>query len=545
MSAFTATPPTFSVLIVDDNPNNLFTLRALLKRVHDCAVIEADSGAQALTCVLERQINLILLDVQMPGMDGFETARHLQMMERTRNIPIIFVTAIFKSEEFIHRGYGIGAVDYMTKPIDDNLLINRVHLYQSIHRRELQLSSVVTRLRLQEEALVKAKDAVEQQVAARTAELAQEQQRLSNILWGTGVGTWEWNVQTGQAYFNERWAQMVGYTLEELSPVSINTWKHLAHPDDLALSKEVLARHFGGKTDHYELEARMRHKEGHWIWILNRGKVVSYTPDGQPEWMAGTHWEITARKQDEEALRKQSAALAHSNAELEQFAYVASHDLRQPLRMINSYVQLLERRLADKLDDDTRQMMHFATDGAKRMDQMLVSLLEYSRVGRKGQPLVPMSSRDGVDEALRFLAPAVREAHATIHTSGDWPEIVASRDEFTRLWQNLIGNAIKYRAPDRAPELQITVASEENSWRFCVADNGIGIDPGQFDRLFRVFQRLQTRDKYEGTGIGLAVARKIVERHGGHIWVESNGLGQGCRFCFTLPMRHADIKETL
>jgi PAS domain S-box-containing protein len=493
--------------------------------------------------------------------------------------------------------------------------------------------------------------------------LAEKQQRLANILWGTGVGTWEWNVQTGETRFNERWAEIVGYRLEELAPVNIETWARLAHPDDLVRSGELAARHFSGEADHYECEARMRHKDGHWIWVLDRGKVVSRTPDGKPEWMAGTHWEITERKAIEESLRnsekllkeaqrmamigswelnlssnqltwsdeifrifeidksqfgasyeaflsaihpedreavnaayvgslntrapyaiehrllfadgrvkhvreqcettfgdtgqalrsagtvqditerkhsehelqERTAALSRSNAELEQFAYVASHDLRQPLRMVNSYVQLLERRLAEKLDGETTEMMHFATDGAKRMDQMLVSLLDYSRVGRKGEPLAPLASRDGVDEALRFLAPAIRDADATVLVSGDWPELVASRDEFTRLWQNLIGNAVKYRAPDRVPEIDITVMPVEAGWRFCVADNGIGIDPTQFDRLFKVFQRLHTRDQYEGTGIGLAVARKIVERHGGRIWVESGGNGQGCRFCFNLP----------
>ena len=146
-----------------------------------------------------------------------------------------------------------------------------------------------------------------------------------------------------------------------------------------------------------------------------------------------------------------------------------------------------------------------------------------------------------MDEALRFLAPAIREANATVRVSGDWPQIVASRDEFTRLWQNLIGNAVKYRVPDRAPELDITVTPEGEGWRFCVADNGIGIDPAQFERLFKVFQRLHTRDQYEGTGIGLAVARKIVERHGGRIWVESGGIGLGCRFCFSLPATTAEV----
>jgi PAS domain S-box-containing protein len=377
---------------------------------------------------------------------------------------------------------------------------------------------------------------------ATEQELRQEQQRLSNILWGTGVGTWEWNVQTGETRFNERWAEIVGYRMEELAPVTIDTWMRLAHPDDLAQSGELLARHFAGESDSYEFEARMRHKDGHWIWVLDRGKLVSRTPDAQPEWMAGTHWEVTARKQAEEALHQKTEALARSNAELEQFAYVASHDLRQPLRMVNSYVQLLERRLAATLDDETREMMHFATDGAKRMDQMLVSLLEYSRVGRRGEPLASLASRAAVDEALRFLDPAINEASATVRVSGDWPEIVASRDEFTRLWQNLIGNAVKYRAPERVPEIDISVTpdTETDGWRFCVADNGIGIEPTQFERLFKVFQRLHTREQYEGTGIGLAVARKIVERLGGRLWVESGGAGQGCRFCFSLPSTVAD-----
>jgi PAS domain S-box-containing protein len=133
--------------------------------------------------------------------------------------------------------------------------------------------------------------------------LQQEQQRLSNILWGTGVGTWEWNVQTGETRFNERWAELVGYTLDELAPLNIDTWMRLAHPDDQPRSGELLARHFSGESDHYECEARMRHKDGHWIWVLDRGKVVSRTPDGKPEWMAGTHWDITERKHLHDALR--------------------------------------------------------------------------------------------------------------------------------------------------------------------------------------------------------------------------------------------------
>ncbi len=235
------------------------------------------------------------------------------------------------------------------------------------------------------------------------------------------------------------------------------------------------------------------------------------------------------------ARRRMEQALAHSNAELEQFAYVVSHDLRQPLRMVNSYVGLLERHLADKLDEDTREMMHFASDGAKRMDQMLVSLLEYSRVGRMGEPMAPLDSRQVLDEALHFLQPAIKESAAEIVITGQWPQVVASRDEFSRLWQNLIDNALKYREPGRPVRIEISAEHGGEGWCFCVHDNGIGIEPDQTKRLFKVFQRLHTRREYEGTGVGLAVARKVVERHGGQIWVESPGKGQGSRFCFTLP----------
>ncbi len=380
--------------------------------------------------------------------------------------------------------------------------------------------------------------------------LREERLRLANILWGTGVGTWEWNVQTGETHFNERWAELIGYRLAELAPISIETWLKYAHPDDLKASQAALNRHFSGESDTYECESRMRHKDGHWIWVLDRGKVNARTAAGEPLWMSGTHFDISERKAKEQALATLTEQLQRSNTELEQFAYVASHDLRQPLRMVSSYVSMLEKILADKLDEETRQMMYFAIDGAKRMDQMLVSLLEYSRVGRKGEPMVALSSRGAVEEALSFLAPAMRESGAQVQLTGEWPELQASRDEFTRLFQNLISNAIKYRAADRVPAIVISaerdrraedeISAEANvaHWRFCVTDNGIGIDPAQFSRLFRVFQRLHTRDKYEGSGIGLAVARKIVERHNGKIGVESPvEQGQGCRFCFSLPVR--------
>ncbi|MDQ6992639.1 MAG: PAS domain S-box protein [Mariprofundus sp.] len=239
---------------------------------------------------------------------------------------------------------------------------------------------------------------------------------------------------------------------------------------------------------------------------------------------------ITDRKEHE-------AELERSNSELEQFSYAVSHDMRQPLRMISSYLQLLEISLGDALDSDQRSYFNFAIDGAKRIDQMLIALLEYSRVGRMQEPHDTVDSQAVLDETLQFLQPAITEAEAKLNITGEWPRIVANYDEIQRLMQNLIGNAVKYRVAERIPDIYIHSMVSKQEWQLCVHDNGIGIATGQSHRLFKVFQRLQAREAYEGTGIGLALCRKIVEHHKGRIWVESVGEGWGSQFYVVLPIK--------
>jgi len=231
-----------------------------------------------------------------------------------------------------------------------------------------------------------------------------------------------------------------------------------------------------------------------------------------------------------------TAELKRSNAELEQFSYAISHDMRQPLRMISSYLQLLEAALVEQLDEEKREFFDFAIDGAKRLDKMLVALLEYSRVGRMGEPPAWVESRDLRDETLLLLQPMITEAKAVVHIEGEWPQVFVSPDEILRLLQNLIGNALKFRVAGRMPEVTLSSETTESEWRIVVADNGIGIIPDQIGRLFQVFQRLHARAAYEGTGVGLALCRKIAEHHGGRIWAESAGTGQGSRFCVVLPL---------
>jgi PAS domain S-box-containing protein len=267
-------------------------------------------------------------------------------------------------------------------------------------------------------------------------------------------------------------------------------------------------------------------KDGGRIWLDVSGKTLD-RDTGE------TLWGFS----DISALVKAADELKRSNTELEQFSYGISHDMRQPLRMIASYLQLLEKDLGDQLDEEKRDYFNFAIDGAKRMDAMMLGLLDYARVGRKGEPAVWVESRAVLDEALLFLRPAIAEAKAVVRIEGDWPHVFVSRDEILRLLQNLIGNALKFRVAGRIPEIRIDSETVGQEWRVCVADNGVGILNGQIDRLFQVFQRLHSRTAYEGTGIGLALSRRIAEHHGGRIWAESAGEGQGSRFCVALPMR--------
>ena len=255
-----------------------------------------------------------------------------------------------------------------------------------------------------------------------------------------------------------------------------------------------------------------------------------------------SHQEIVAARDSAESaqrtLASQAKQLADINSELEQFAYVASHDLREPLRMIMNYLSLINRRLGDQLDDDTKAFIGFAVDGAKRMDRLILDLLEFSRIGRRAGAAAPVALSEAVADALGNLALTIEETSAKVTVAADLPTVTGSQDELVRLIQNLVGNALKYRAPDRPPAISITAQAARNGdkaeWIVAIADNGIGIDAEYFQRIFSIFQRLHTREEYEGTGIGLAVCKKIVEQHGGRIWVDSTP-GAGSTFFFALP----------
>lgn len=303
--------------------------------------------------------------------------------------------------------------------------------------------------------------------------------------------------------------------------------------EDVAAGKPQLALETAAKQDVYRGEAWRIRKDGSRFWA-NVTITAIRDADGQLRGFAKVTRDMTEKRLAEQRIQQAMAELARSNAELQQFAYVASHDLQEPLRAIAGCVQLLQQRFGGKLDGRADEYISHAVDGATRMKALINDLLEYSRVGTRANTLRPTDCGEVLKAALANLQTMVVEKKAIV-TNGPLPTITADESRMVQLLQNLIGNALKFTA-DRTPEVHLAARHVDQAWQFSVRDNGIGIEPQYRERIFGVFQRLHTRREYPGTGIGLAICKRIVERHGGKIWVESEP-GKGTTFLFTIPDR--------
>jgi signal transduction histidine kinase len=400
-------PSSVKILIVDDDARNLMAFEAALAEI-GATIVAARSGTEALRALLGDEFALIVLDVQMPELDGFATARLIRARPRTEKIPIVFLTAINKHDDHVRRGYALGGVDYLFKPVDPEILRSKVRVFVDLHLRTEEVRHQTERIHILERDRL-----LEQQRAAHERAL-RESERAANL-----------------------------------------------------------------------------------------------------------------------ELQRKALELESSNTELEQFAYVASHDLREPLRMVASYTELLSRRYAGKLDGEADEYIRFALEGAQRMRVLIADLLALSRVATHGREFELSATAEAVASAVRSLHAAIDEADAQIEITGDLPVVSADATQIVQVFQNLIGNAIKFRGEAR-PHVRISARHEGQEWVFTVHDNGIGIEERFFERVFRMFQRLHARGDYDGSGIGLAIVKKAVERHHGRVWVESEP-GHGAAFHFTLP----------
>ncbi|MDD5703506.1 MAG: ATP-binding protein [Dehalococcoidales bacterium] len=408
------------------------------------------------------------------------------------------------------------------------------------------LLNILDDLNQSNEALKKAHDVLEARVIERTAELQQSHAQLKaemkqrqkaqeNLLKEIAFSDTAINSLPGVFYlfkedgkflrWNQNFIEVTGYSPEEfarLNPLD------LFEGDDKRLIADRIAQVF--TTGASNTEASL---------VCKNGKKIPYYFTGfrmvidNTFYLIGAGIDIAERKQAEESLKHRTDELARSNAELEQFAYIASHDLQEPLRMVSSYVQLLAKRYKGKLDQDADDFINYASDGALRMQRMINDLLAYSRVGTRGKRFEEISLEEVLEQALYNLHLVIQEKKAQV-THDPLPKAYGDSGQLTQVFQNLIDNAIKF-CREKRPEVHISARLEKNECICMVKDNGIGIAPEYQNKLFLLFQRLHTRQEYPGTGIGLAICKRILERHGGRIRVESRP-GEGSTFYFQIPV---------
>ncbi len=400
-------------------------------------------------------------------------------------------------------------------------------------------------------------------------------QKLDEIIWGTNVGTWEWNVQSGETVFNERWAEIIGYSLEEISPTTIETWMNFAHPDDLKLSEELLEKNFSRELDYFECEARMRHKDGNWIWVLDRGTVVEWTDDGKPLRMSGTHWDITDKKNAEITLQEtanqlskqleqtvkaqrkveqqsavlvelvESEAMLRSKAESaektkSEFLASMSHEIRTPMTGIIGFADLLLEEDLPKSAKDKAQKIKAA--GASLLtiinDILDLSKLDSGKLAIEKVHFDPSRVANDVIHLFYSTCPISKKDKLTITAkiAPDFPKAVNA--DPTRLRQvllNLVGNAVKFTEVGSVV-LHCEKEPSQDVLRFRVVDTGIGISEKIQPHLFGDFVQADASisRKYQGTGLGLSICKRLVELMGGAIGIESK-VGEGSTFWFTFP----------
>jgi PAS domain S-box-containing protein len=404
---------------------------------------------------------------------------------------------------------------------------------------DITIAPIMSRTNRLEFVVVSGTDVTERkmhevQLAQINMLLGKERQRLSRILHNLpgivyeGVGTPEHDNQRME-FLSDFTQQLLGYP-PKLLQENPEKWREIIHPDDWdTMLAETLRIYDSGQASIVEFRAYTA--DGALLHL--EARATPFTDDsGQVIGVSGVIVDVTRRKRAENALRSYAVELNRSNAELEQFAYVASHDLQEPLRMVGSYLQLLEQRYSDALDEDAREFIAYAVDGASRMKKLIQDLLAYSRVQRSKAEHAPVSMQTALERALDNLAMTIKESNAVI-THDPLPTVHGNESQLAQVFQNLISNAIKFRG-DQPPRVHIAATDKADHWEIAVRDNGIGIEAEYLERIFVIFQRLHSREQYEGTGIGLAICRKIVQYHGGQIWAQSTP-GEGTTFSFTIP----------
>ncbi|MES2840290.1 MAG: PAS domain-containing protein [Pseudomonadota bacterium] len=370
--------------------------------------------------------------------------------------------------------------------------------------------------------------------------LRDERQRLAWVLDATRPGIWETNLTESTLTINERWAEMLGYTLQELEPIDYETWRSRVHPDDLVRANVVREKHLSGELPFYDCDLRLRHKDGHWVWINTRGRVHKLDNDERALYMSGTHLDISERVAAQEQIRAlnasleqrvraRTAELERSMRDMEAISYSIAHDLRAPLRSVNGFAQVIAEEEGERLSENGRQMFERIARSSRNMGQMITDMLELLRVVQvelvpQPVPMAPLAC--AVADAL---APQVPDARIDV---GDLPDALGDATLLRQVLSNLLDNALKYSRHQIEPVVSVGFDAETGA--YFVRDNGMGFDMARANKLFGLFQRLHAGTDVPGMGVGLAIVARIIERHNGTIWAES-APGQGACFWFRVP----------
>lgn len=492
------------VLLADDNADMRNYVQRILAPSFE--VIAVADGVAAMQSVEQHCPDLVLADVMMPGLDGFELLRALRADKRFSTIPMILLSAR-AGEESRFEGLKVGADDYLTKPFSARELFARIESHIKLARIRRETEDALRHAAEYNEAIV------------------------SNM----GEGLYTVDSQDCVTLMNPAAETMFGWTLDELRGKRMHDVTHYMHPDGTPFPAEECAGfqvlHSGESlTDHEDVFIR---KDGSFFDV-----VISSAPLREGSNISGlvvVFSDVSHRKKIEEELKRNNAALQRANADLEQFAYSASHDLQEPIRNIAVSGDLLIRRCGNLLDAKGKEYLDFMTGGARRLESMVKDLLTYTQSATAGEEAYAVSDASAaLAKAIDNLSAAINETGAQV-SHDTLPRIRIGEIQLQQLFQNLIGNAIKYRKDGESPRIHVSARRNGKEWLISVRDNGIGISAEYKDLVFGIFKRLHTNRKYSGTGIGLAICQKVVERNGGRIWLESEGAGKGSTFVFSVP----------
>ncbi len=513
------------ILIVDDKPENIFAIKSLLTR-HQFEVDTAETGEEALKKVLDNQYSVIILDVQMPGMDGFEVADAISSFNKAKDTPIIFLSAVSTDKKFITKGYTSGGTDYVTKPFDADILLLKVKTFYKLSEQTRELKKIQASLQKEIELREKA----QQEQAESMRELRAVMEALPQVAFTMDkLG----DIQ----YVNEKWYEYAVVKTSFPAP----------YRDDEYVLKNWKRAFENGKEFTSEIRIKKLKSNKYKYYLLR----VTPVTEGENiiKWV-GTFTDIHRQKTLNELLEhrvkqrtkdliSKNIELANSNHELQQFAWVASHDLKEPLRKIQTFSYLVRDRFLEGNADATLYIDR-AIKSSRRMSDLIDNLLQYSRLSASAR----FESTDLnllMQEIISDLEVSISEKQATVEI-GDLPVLEIIPGQMRQVFQNLISNALKFSKENVAPQIKISSEyisrAPDDGEQFCritITDNGIGFDEKFIDRIFVIFQRLHTREAYEGTGIGLAITKKIIEKHKGSITARSKE-NQGTSFIIDLPV---------